>query len=144
MTISITAKPFEVKAKLEGYGIFYLRRLGAAQEAELQYEASTVKKEMDTVAEKFKGIIEKEKQLQAADDKAELETLRKSDEYLAAQAEQQRAAEKVDLILAKTRKAQLSLWRSDDEEALKRLFNDFTLEELKNMWQQVMSEADNA
>jgi len=144
MTISIAAKPFEVKAKLEGYGVFFLRRLGAAQEAELQYGAAEVKKELDAVVDKFKDLLAREKELQAAGDNEGIEALRKTEEYLAAQAEQARVNGKLDAFLAKTRSAQLSLWRSDDEEALKRLFNDFTLEELKNMWQQVMSEADNA
>lgn len=144
MAITIDAKPFEVKAELPGYGIFYLRHLGAGKEAELQDMMQKAKAEIDAVAEQYKDITEKEEELVKADDKTSLEELRASTEYKAAQKAQQKAGDSLQSAVAYANKCQLSLWRSDDKKALERLFSDFTAEQIRGFYAQVMLEAEGA
>lgn len=146
MTITIDAKPLEVRAELPGYGIFYLRRLGAAKEAELgeMFENLNIKRE--AFQKKYQKLIDNEAKLIADKNDGELENLRASEEYQACkkeQTEQQKELERATNYLNKTC---LSLWRSDEPKAIERLANDFTNAQIQEFYRQVMeqAEAENA
>lgn len=144
MTITIEAKPLEVKAELPGYGLFYLRRLGAGAEAELREKLQEAQEIINEIKEKYADIIEKETKLIEAKDAKALEEYRATAEYKNAQVEQAESTKKLQEVNDYANAAQLKLWRSDDPEAMKRLLNDFTTSEIIGFYKQVMEEADNA
>lgn len=144
MTISITMKPLDVKVNIEGYGVFSLRRPGAAQEIEMTEKLDNLQSEMKALTTKYKDFYEQEKALTAAGDKAGLEALFNSEEYAPVQAERKKIDDKTDAVLLESRKNFLSLWRSDDKEALERLMKEATYEQLQKAYAEAMEQADNA
>lgn len=144
MTITIEAKPLEVKAELPGYGIFYLRRLGAGVEADLRERLQKAQSIIDEIKEKYATILEEETNLIEAKDDAGLEKLRNTDKYKEAQKEQADSSKTLQDAADFASKVQINLWRSDDPEAMERFLNDFTIDEIRGFYQQVMTEANNA
>lgn len=144
MTITIEAKPYEVRAELPGYGIFYIRRLGAGAEADLQERLKAAQKLIDDIKTKYQDIFDEETKLMADNDETGLGKLRKTDRYIEAQKEQDVNSKVLNEFSAYVNKVHLKLWRSDDPEAMGRLLSDFTMEEIRGFYQQVMTEADNA
>lgn len=144
MTITIEAKPLEVKAELPGYGLFYLRRLGAGAEADLRERIQKAQEIIDQIKEKYGDVLEEENRLIESKDKEALEKYRKTDRYKEAQKEQESSAKTLQDAADYAAKAQLKLWRSDDPEAMERFLNDFTIDEIRGFYQQVMTEANNA
>lgn len=142
MTITIEAKPLEVKAELPGYGIFYLRRLGAAAEAEMQEKLHKAKSLIDNVAAEFENIIKQEEEYIKAKDEAKLSALKSSDEYKKAKDAQAKADAELQKAVAYSNKCQLGLWRSDDPKAMERLLNEFTMEQIRGFYVQVMEDAE--
>lgn len=143
MTISIDAKPLEIKAELKGYGIFYLRHLGAGAEAETLEKIKLAKEKTEECAKKHKAITDKESSLVDAKDEKALEELRATAEYKKAMEEKA----EVDAIMQDTNnyinKCMLNLWRSDDPKAMERLLSDFSTEQIRGFYAQVMTEANN-
>lgn len=144
MTIKLEAKPFEIKVEVPGYGIFYLRRMGAAKEAEMQEVLGNAKSIVDKTADDYKDIVTKESQLVNAKDEVGLVNLRSTPEYKEAQRAQNKANDELQKAIAKLNKCMLSLWRSDVVGALDRLLEDFTTEQIKGFYTQAMEQADNA
>lgn len=142
MTITIEAKPLEVKAELPGYGIFYLRRLGAAAEAEMQEKFNKAKLLIDEVSSQFEELIANETEYIKSHDEAKLSALKASDEYKKAKDAQAKADAELQKAVAYSNKCQLGLWRSDDPEAMERLLNDFTMEQIRGFYVQVMEDAE--
>lgn len=141
--IKIEAKPFEVQAELPGYGIFRLRRLGAGVEADIRNMLEDANADIKENADRYKDIIDKETQLIQDDKQKELEELRSSQRYIDAERAQKKASEKLQKAVDYSKKCQMELWRSDDPEALRKLFADFSFEQIMGFYNQVMREADN-
>lgn len=144
MTITIEAKPLEVKAELPGYGIFYLRRLGAGAEADLRERLQKAQSIIDKIKEKYADIIAEETKLMEAKDDVALAKFRASDKYREAEKEQTKSAAALQEAADYANKVQLGLWRSDDAEAMERFLNDFTMDDIRGFYKQVMDEANNA
>lgn len=142
MTITIKAKPLEIKAELPGYGIFYLRRLGAAQEAEIRARLDEAKKLGDDIATKYKNLADEESNYIAAKNEGKLAELRASEDYQNCQKEQKEASEKMNDAINYLNKCRLKLWRAESPEAMERMLNDFTTEEINGFYEQVMEEAN--
>lgn len=141
--ISIEAKPLELAAELEGYGIFYVRKMGAGTEAEIRYRLDEANNAIEEMSEKYKGIIDKEKELMEAKDDKALEELRNTPRYKELLAKQKETGERLESVYHYTRDVQLKLWRSDDPEAVKKLFEDFSFDQIQSLYKQVM-ESENA
>lgn len=142
MTITIHAKPLEVKAELPGYGVFYLRRLGASKEAELQDILNKAAVQIETVSAEFKDIIDRESEyIKNGDDKA-LTKLRASTAYQNAKEAQSKANDNLQQAVNYANKCQLSLWRAEDPKSIERLLNDFTTKQIIGFYTQVMAEAN--
>lgn len=144
MTITIEAKPLEVKAELPGYGLFYLRHLGAGAEADLRERLQKAQKIVDEIKEKYADIIEEENKLIETGDKKALAEFRATEHYKKAQEEQAGSAKTLQEVADYVNATQLKLWRSDDPKAMEGLLNDFTTAEIIGFYKQVMEEADNA
>lgn len=144
MTIKLEAKPLEIKVEVPGYGIFYLRRMGAAKEAEMQEVLGNAKSMVDEVAADFKDIVSEESELVSAKDEAGLKDLRTTPEYKEARRAQDKANETLQNAIRQLNKCMISLWRSDVAGALDRLLEDFTMEQIKSFYAQAMEQADNA
>lgn len=144
MTITIEAKPLEVKAELPGYGIFYLRRLGAGAEADLRERLRKAQEIIDEIKAKYADIIAEETKLMEAKNDDALSKFRASDKYREAEKEQTKSAVALQEVADYANKVQLGLWRSDDPEAMERFLYDFTMEDIRGFYKQVMDEANNA
>lgn len=142
--ITIEAKPFEVKASLPGYGIFYLRRLGASRGAELREKLDVAQKMIDDATHKYQDIIDKESELKTTKNQQGLIKLRATTRYKEAEEAQKEASQKLQEALDFSDKCQLGLWRSEKPEAMKRLLDDFTIKEIRGFYAQVMEESHNA
>lgn len=142
MTITLEAKPLEIKVEVPGYGIFYLRKMGAAKEAAMQDLLGNAKSAADKVAEDFKDIISKESQLIDAKDEVGLKDLRNTTEYKKAQQAQNKASEELQKAVAKLNKCMLGLWRAENAGALERLLEDFSTEQIKGFYAQAISQAE--
>lgn len=146
MTITIDAKPLEIKAELPGYGIFYLRRLGAAKEAEIGEMFQRINTSGESLRSKYQTLIDEESRLIAVKNDEKLADLRASDEYQACKKEQAEHQKELQEATAIINKTCLSLWRSDDPKAMERLTNDFTSAQIQGFYRQAMekAEAENA
>lgn len=144
MTITISAKPLEVKAELPGYGIFYLRRLGAAKDAEIQTRINEAKKLGENIPIKYKSLFDAEEKYSAEKNKDKLTELRASEEYKKARAEQTAADNALQDVKSYVDKCHLELWRSDDPKAMEKLLADFSLKEIQGFYAQVMAQAEAA
>lgn len=144
MTITIEAKPLEVKAELPGYGLFYLRRLGAGAEADIRERLEKAQSTLNEIKDKYADLIEQETRLIEAKDEKALADLRATDKFKEATAAQEEANKVLQDAANFATQAQLKLWRSDDPEAMERLLNDFTAEEIRGFYVQVMEQANNA
>lgn len=141
MKITIEAKPLIVDAELPGYGVFHLRRMGAAMEAELR---DRYEKIQDLINEKpDQELAEKELKLVEAKDKKALAELRATPEYRNANERRKKIDNEIYKFNSYINKKHLELWSSDDPDAMKRLREDFTMEQIKGFYGQVMEHADN-
>lgn len=144
MTITIEAKPLEVKAELPGYGLFYLRRLGAGAEADIRERLAKAQDTINEIKDKYSDLIDEETKLIEAKDEKALTEFRSTDKFKEAADAQAEANKVLQDAAAFATQAQLKLWRSDDPEAMERLLNDFTADEIRGFYMQVMGQANNA
>lgn len=141
--ITIKAKPFETKVKIPGYGIYYLRHLGAGDEADIRNMLEDANADITENADKYREVIETERRLTEKNNQKELAVYRGTPIYLEAKEAQKKAGEKLQKAIAYSVKCQLELWRSDEPEAMEKLFKDFTSEQIIGFYQQAMTEAKN-
>lgn len=144
MTITIQAKPLEIEAELPGYGKFYVRRLGAALEAEIQDRIQKAEEDNQAAQDKYKPLIEKELELTKTGKAEELAALKETDEYKEATKARTACAKSLIGAYNFAKREQLKLWRSDDPEALKKMFNDFSTEQIMDFYNQVIRSELNA
>lgn len=141
--ITIKAKLFEVKAKIPGYGVYYLRHLGAGDEADIINMLEDAKADIDEAQEKYQDISAKEKKLIKENKVEELAKLNSTPDYKEADAAYKKANQKLQKAINYSKKCQLELWRSDDPDAMKRLLKDFTTDQIIDFYRQVMQETNN-
>lgn len=140
MTFTLEAKPLEVKVKVPGYGIFYVRQMGAGTQADINDRLSAMEQKNNEVKEQYAEVLEREEQLAATKDDAGLAKLHRCGDYKRARSAIEQS--KLDL-LALTRyvdRCWLSLWRSDDSDALARFLGDFSADQLRSFHAQAMEQ----
>lgn len=138
--ITIEAKPLTYDVEIPGYGVFTLSRLGAGKEAEMSYRLRVADEKQKEVSRRYKGVIEQEKKLLDEKNDEELKKLRASKEYLEAkEAQAETSAALRDAVLYQ-REAVAGLWNSQNQKALERLKNDFSSEQLNELYLQVMQQ----
>lgn len=136
--ITIEAKPLTYDVEIPNYGIFTLRRLGAGKEAEIGYRLRIAEEKQKEVSKRYDDVIKREVALLEEKNDKELKELRESKEYLEAKAAQSEASAALRDSVLYQREVVAGLWSSQDEEALERLKNDFSSEQLNELYMQVM------
>lgn len=144
MKITIEAKPLEIKAELPGYGVFYVRKMGAGAEMDLMARMSSIQEHMEEVRTKYAKLFDKENKLIADKDNAGLAELKNSAEYKEALKAQEEINKQIQSHSELVNRTMLNLWRSDNSEAVKKLLADFTITQIQGFYKQVMEQADNA
>lgn len=146
MRVTIPAKPLEIEVEVPGYGIFYVKHLGAGLDAAIQARLDIARQTMDNISNKYVSLIKQETKLMKANDEAGLTNLRETEVYKNAKKEQDECNRQLQDAVKFANKCQLELWRSDDPKALEKFFNDFSLKEIQGFYAQVMAQEklDNA
>lgn len=142
MKITLEAKPYEILVEVPGYGIFKVHRIGAGTEADLAAKSLEINSLNDRLAEEYGDISAREAELVKSDDKAGLEALRATEEYKAAKALQKKISAALDQLNARIVKTELSLWESDDQEALERFLRELSLSQIRDLYRQAIKQAD--
>lgn len=138
MTFTLEAKPYELKVEIPGYGIFTIKKLGAGKESEIRLRLNEAQKLMDELNDKYKDIIEKENNLIKSSDEENLKKLRESAGYKEVKNKQSEVNRKLQKAHDFAVDSQLSLWSADNEDDLKKLFDDFSAEQLNSLYRQAL------
>lgn len=142
MSIILEAKPIEIQVEIPGYGNFKLRRLGAGAEAEIMKKLREASEENKRVTNKFKDVLESEKNFLRTSQTTKLEELKATAEYQSAKQSIEKAAAIMQGAVEYSNERMLSLWNSDDQKSLEKLLNDFTIEQLRALYQQAISKSN--
>lgn len=141
LDITIEAKPLIYNVEIPGYGMFTVRRLGAGAQADLSDELAAAQKAQEQIMEDFADTIAEEKRLVRANDQEGLNVLRASEAYKEAQSAQRKVSQMLQDAVNHSNRIELGLWDSEDKQALERFRNDFTIEQIRGFYQQVMQQA---
>lgn len=144
MTMDINLKPLEIKVEIKDYGIFYVRRIGAATEAVLQDQFAQVQKQLNDIQKNNADLIAKETKFIHDKNVQALEKLRATVEYQELLSAQKAVESLLSDVTRQANKVIMECWRSDVDGALDKLLNDLTMGQLKSAYQKIIAEADNA
>ncbi len=142
MKITLEAKPLEYQVEVPGYGLFTVRKMGAGVEADLAGRLREMDERQKSFDEEYKNIVDQEKELASAKNETELKKLKDSEKYKAAIKAQEELSRFLGKISGELMRVHLELWDCEDKEALKRFLNDFTTEQIRGFYKQIMDQVD--
>lgn len=142
MKITLEAKPLEYQVEVPGYGLFTVRKMGAGVEADIASRLREMNEKSELFDEEYKDIVDQEKKLASTENEAELKKLKDSEKYKMAIKAQEELSRSLGPISEELMHIQLGLWDCEDKEALRRFLNDFTIEQIRGFYKQVMEQVD--
>ncbi len=137
--ITIQAKPLTAEVKIGDYGVFTVRLMGAAAEAEIHKRFREATAYSNDVMRKYSDVLDEEKKFIADSNEAALEELRASAKFKEASKAISEAYDKLEDVKRYACSERQKLFASEDYGKLERLFTELNSEQINVIYGEIVS-----